>query len=441
MQRIILTQPLSDHVAEQYDGLHTQSKMFIVLRWLCHLRWLAVIGQALAIALGYLILQLPLPLVSLGGLVGGALGSNLLLWGYLLNTKSPPQALVPLVLMLDVILLTGILACTGGASNPFCVFYLIHVAMAAVVARPGWSWAVLVMTLLCYAMMFLVTDTVLLSSELPTWVLRAGSWIAWALSAVVITYFVGRLRTTLRAREKQITMMTQRVHRTDRLAALTALAAGAAHELGSPLGTIMLAASELQHQATQNPDAPPSKHLVEDLALIAQQAQRCRRILDSMNADTVRHADEQPTDFTAAQLVDEIKTELRADQCDKLIVHDRLRNRCITSRKHTLIQALSILLHNALDASTDTSSPVTFTLQKSGSQYQFIIQDQGCGIDEQQIQHLGEPFRTTKSPQQGMGLGLFLARLMTEQLHGQLSLHSAADKGTIAVLQFDVNPN
>ena len=92
-----------------------------------------------------------------------------------------------------------------------------------------------------------------------------------------------------------------------------------------------------------------------------------------------------------------------------------------------------------MDASSDTHYSVTFTIQKSDRQLQFIIQDQGCGISDEQFQHLGEPFRTTKGPQQGMGLGLFLARLMTEQLHGQLTLHSAPTKGTIAVLQFDSN--
>ena len=244
MQRITLTQPIDDLSARTFEGLHTQPKVLIVLRWLCHLRWLAVLGQALAIALGYLILQLPLPMTTLGIWVGVALGSNLLLTVYLLGASSPPRVLVPLVLLLDVILLTGMLGCTGGAANPLCVFYLIHVAMAVVVARPGWSWGVLVTTLFCYALMFFVDDQIFAPSDLPAWVLRVGSWSSLALTAVVLTYFVGQLRSTLRNRERQIGSMADRVNRADRLAALTALAAGAAHELGSPLGTIMLAASE-----------------------------------------------------------------------------------------------------------------------------------------------------------------------------------------------------
>lgn len=436
MQRITLTQPVPDHHADELYGLHAQSEVLIVLRWLCHLRWLAVIGQTLAIALGYLILQLPLPLIPLGAWVGGAIGLNLLLWGYLFSAKSPPRVLIPLTLIADVLLLTGMLASAGGASNPFCVFYLIHVAMAVVVARPAWSWAVLVITLMCYAAMFLVSDALFVESGLPSWVLRAGAWLSLALTAVVITYFVGRLRTTLRRREKLIASMAQRVNRADRLAALTALAAGAAHELGSPLGTIMLAASELEHQVKQGGEGIKLQHLGEDLTLIAEQAQRCRRILDSMNADTVRHADEKPSDFAASELVDAMKSELSPTQLNQFIVHDRIGSERITTRKHTLIQALGILLHNAFDASAQTHTPVTFTIQKSDQQFQFIIQDQGCGISDEQLQHIGEPFRTTKGPQQGMGLGLFLARLMTEQLHGRLTLHSSLGKGTIAVLQF-----
>jgi two-component system sensor histidine kinase RegB len=410
--------------------------VLIVLRWLCRLRWLAVMGQTLAITLGFLILHLPLPMSLLGAWVGAAMGSNLILSLYLLSSQSPPRVLVPLILLLDVILLTGMLASTGGAANPFCVFYLIHVAMAVVVARTNWSWAVLVTTLICYAAMFFVDDHIITNSDLPAWIWRAGSWTALALTAVVLTYFVGQLRSTLRIREKQITSMADRVNRSDRLAALTALAAGAAHELGSPLGTIMLAASEMQHHIQQGKTPADLPHLREDLDLIAQQAQRCRRILDSMNADTVRHADEDPTQFTSMQLLDDLKAELLASQWDQLHIQDRMGQTPITTRKHTLIQALGILIHNALDASADTNTPITLTIQQADSSCQCVIQDRGSGISDQQLQHLGEPFRTTKNPQQGMGLGLFLARLMTEQLHGRLTIHSAPGKGTIAVLQF-----
>jgi two-component system sensor histidine kinase RegB len=437
LQRITLTQPVSDEQAQTYYGLHAQPKVIIVLRWLCHLRWLAVIGQTMAIALGYLILQLPLPLAVLGGWVGVAMVSNLLLSVYLLKARSAPRVLVPLVLLLDVLLLTGMLASAGGAANPFAVFYLIHVAMAVVVARPGWSWVILVTTLICYALTFLVSDELFVDSGLPSWVLRAGAWVALALTAILITYFSSQLRTTLRVREKQIAQMSERVNRSDRLAALTALAAGAAHELGSPLGTILLAASELEHQLQQCSESMPIRNLREDLTLISEQAQRCRRILDSMNADTVRQADEQPTAFAVTDLIDAIHDELQPAQREQLVVQNRLAVPTITAHKHTLIQALSILLHNAIDASAQSHEPVTFTLQQSDHLYQFIIQDHGCGISDEQMQHIGEPFRTTKSPQHGMGLGLFLARLMTEQMHGRLTLHSAAGRGTIAVLQFD----
>lgn len=437
MQRIVLTQPIADEQIDPVYGLHMQPKVFIVLQWLCRLRWIAVLGQALAIGLGDWVLQLPLALPSLFVWVGLALGSNLVLTLYLFKSRSVPSVLVPLVLMFDVVLLTGLLGCTGGASNPFTVFYLIHVAMAVVVASVRWSWVVLALTLICYALLFCIDDSIFLKSGLADWVLRVGAWIALALTAMVITYFTGQLRQTLRKREKQIASMSQRVNRSDRLASLTALAAGAAHELGSPLGTIMLAASELQHQVQTQGSDLKTAHLLEDLTLILEQSQRCRRILDSMNADTVRQADEQLTAFDVQEFIEAIKQELYPIAKDRLVIHNRLSCPQIKARKHTLIQALSILLHNAFDASSQTNKPVVFTIQKSDNSYQFIVQDHGMGIPKEQVQYIGEPFRTTKDPQCGMGLGLFLARLMTEQMHGKLTLHSMPQKGTIAVLQFD----
>jgi hypothetical protein len=88
---------------------------------------------------------------------------------------------IPAVLMLDVCLLTALLLCAGGRSNPFCVLYLVHVAMAVVTLAEGWSWIVVGLTAICYGLLFWWPGAVVLS--LSPMAQAATQWIALALVA------------------------------------------------------------------------------------------------------------------------------------------------------------------------------------------------------------------------------------------------------------------
>ncbi len=428
---ILATPP--PHAAGAALSLHTRSDVVIMVTWLVRLRWFALAGQSAAVLISHVGLQLHLPLAWLIGVMSVTALTNLGLTALLYRRASLPAALVPGLLLLDVGLLTALLAATGGPSNPFCAIYLTHVAMAVTVLRERTTWLIVGAALAGYLALFAWHAPLRSAGPLPATVYHAGAWVAVAITATSIAYFVGKLRQALRLRERELATMQDRVTRGERLTGLATLAAGAAHELGTPMGTIALVAHEMQRLADRY--ALPER-FSEDVRLIRTELDRCRRILDRMNIDDTQDAEESPARFAVDALLDALREDLRPGQVDRLECHLSPTIREVTVRRQALLQVLGILLHNAFDATEVKDGPVLLTFTGEDKQLTFTIEDCGTGMTAEQLARVGEPFTTTKAPQRGMGLGLFLARRIVEHAGGQLVLRSAPGQGTIAILNF-----
>jgi two-component system sensor histidine kinase RegB len=277
----------------------------VVLPWLVRLRWVAVAGQTLTVLLVATLLDARLPLLPLALTIAVAAGTNVLLAYGLVSPRAPERLLLPAVLTLDTVLLTVLLFFSGGPSNPFAVLYVVHVAMAAVVLSTRWTWWTVGLSAVCFGLLF--WDHVplrLQGGPLPPVprVYLVGAWCSVVLVAGVTATFIERIAAALRRRDQQLAHVRTLAERNERLASLTTLAAGAAHELGTPLGTIAVVARELERtadrlrEATVRPpdaaDGAPAAPdvaarlagLIEDARLVRAEVDRCRRILDRMGA-------------------------------------------------------------------------------------------------------------------------------------------------------------
>ena len=204
--------------------------------------------MAIGAALG--VLGLRYSLVPLGAVLAVTVLTNLGLTVWMragARGEVPPRWLSPAVLVLDVGLLTVLLYYTGGPDNPFAVLYVVHVAMATVVLGPAWVWGIVALSGLCYGVLVLQHHPLIVPQrDLPDWVDAVGQWTALVLVVSLLGYFIGRVMSALRTREAELATMRERAQLNERLASLTTLAAGAAHELGTPLGTIAVVAKELE---------------------------------------------------------------------------------------------------------------------------------------------------------------------------------------------------
>lgn len=421
----------------------TQASSGISLEWLLRLRWITVVAQTAAILLGKQLLSDELSAGPLLGLVAFGALSNAVLMLRLRKPVPVPMALPGLVLGLDILLLTGLLYGSGGAANPFTAIYLVHITLAAVVMRGIWAWALGVLSVLGFGMLFFWNVHVHSLAHMDhgaeggVSLHLMGMWVAFAITAGLIAAFVGRVTEALRHRDEELAALRDLSARQARLAALTTLAAGVAHELGTPLGTIAVAAKELQRSA----EGLGSKgtELVQDAALIREEVSRCRRILDQMTEPTASPLGEDFRPFPWGDLRSDLEASLPAEDRERL-GFEWPETLCCPMPRKGLTRALRALIANALEASPNPS-PVKVRASEMEAGWVVEVEDHGCGMAPEVLAHAGEPFFTTKPAGSGMGLGLFLARTFAEQLGGDLVFDSQVGQGTRVQMRWPLVPH
>jgi two-component system sensor histidine kinase RegB len=410
----------------------------IPLTWLLRLRWITAFAQTAAILVAKRLIPDELSAVPLLALVAFGALSNVALMLRLRRPDPVQPALPGLVLGLDILLLTGLLYGSGGAANPFTAIYLVHITLAAVVMRGLWAWALGGLSIAGFGLLFFWNVHVHSIShmdhgaEAGISLHLVGMWVAFAITAGLIAAFVGRVTEALRQRDEELAALRDLSARQARLAALTTLAAGVAHEMGTPLGTIAVAAKELQRSAEAM--GPAGSDIAGDAMLIRDEVGRCRRILDQMAG---------PSGSTLGEPLQALTWEdLEAELIDGLTDEDRARltfewpiAACGALPRRGLIRALRALLSNAREA-TPRPGRVRVTAHEARGTWHLDIVDEGSGMAPDVLARVGEPFFSTKPTGSGMGLGLFLARTFAEQLGGALTVDSQLGAGTTVQLSW-----
>jgi two-component system sensor histidine kinase RegB len=223
-------------------------------------------------------------------------------------------------------------------------------------------------------------------------------------------------------REEDLEEMRARAARSERIAALTTLAAGAAHELSTPLGTIALAARELERAAQRG---APGSALVDDARLIRAEVDRCRGVLDQMSGRAGGAAVHLPESLDVDDVFGAIRKHLRPERAARLIIRVAPEVPALHAPRAGLVQVLTSLVNNAFDASPDMM-PVSIEAAMDGvtGGVRIEVVDRGTGMTADTLRRAGEPFYTTKEPGRGLGLGLFLARVFAERCGGSITMRS-----------------
>lgn len=402
--------------------------MGVRLRQQIFLRWLAVLGQGLAVIIVGPFMGFPLPLPELVFFiaVSGALNLWLELRYPMTHRLSNDEAVR--YLAYDIVQISVLLYLTGGLLNPFVLMILAPVLISASVLT-GRTTVLLVMLAATIVSVLTFEHRPLpwggdgTSPQLPQLYIF-GIWSALVLSLFFMSSYIYRVSSERRLMSSALFATQQVLSREQRLSALDGLAAAAAHQLGTPLGTIGLIAGELRLQ-----DGLPDE-VAEDIELLVREARRCRDILSALT-DGLEQEDTVFSHISLQTLLEEAVLETNQPDKDIEIRCSGAGTMPKLRRQAEMIYGLGNLVENAVDFA---ATKVDISAEYDAQGINISIADDGPGFKPDVLSRLGEPWTTSRpsqggGAQSGMGLGFFIAKTLLERTGAQLVARNRAQGG------------
>jgi len=405
----------------------------LALPWIVKLRYGVLGGLASLVLLTHYAFGISLPIRWLAIPLTLTACTNMLVYRFARRVGDRPA--LGYLLAFDTLALTALLALTGGPANPLTLLYLVQIALSAVVLSKEWTWSLGILSVLGFGFLFWAHVRVSLLEAHHTTegfsIHLAGMWIAFAAATLLVTVFIGKVSEALRRREQEVLALQNLIGRHERLASIATLAAGAAHELGTPLGTIAITSRDMELRTMKGGGDP---ELAADARLVRSEVERCRAILQRMSARGAEQPGELPTHVSLADLLERVRGTFPAPDRQRIKVSVAADTSSALLPVDAIQQAVAALVRNGLDAAT-VLQPVTLSVAQAGHSLEFVVTDSGCGMSRDTLNRIAEPFFTTKEPGRGMGLGTYLVRVLAEQLGGRLTFESEPGKGTKAMLE------
>jgi two-component system sensor histidine kinase RegB len=413
----------------------TAARGRVRLRTLSNLRWLAVSGQSAALLIVYFGFGYSLPLVECGGIIAASAILNIALALRYPASHRLTNRNATIYLAFDVLQLAALLFLTGGIVNPFALMFLAPVVIAAATLSLG-------NTLILGGLVFALVSLISVFHEplpwpggerllLPT-LYQAGIWASLVIGIGFTSIYAWRIASEGARMSAGLAATQLALSREHRLASLGALATAAAHELGTPLGTIAVVARELERAL------PANSSEAEDARLLREQAERCRAILARLS-----NPEEAMLGATArlplGAFLEDVVDPFRGEDLEIsiLLSPDRPGDPPPQVwRAPELLHGLGNIIENAADFA---KSKVRVQARWNASQLRIAVEDDGPGFAPEIFERIGEPYITSRpghfalgqteigpsgalDKHEGMGLGFFIAKTLIEQTGGVVSV-------------------
>ncbi|MGD9742818.1 MAG: ActS/PrrB/RegB family redox-sensitive histidine kinase [Dongiaceae bacterium] len=421
-----------------WTGATPGSSRRVRLRTLATIRWVAVLGQLAAVLFVQFGLGYPLPLIEVLLVIGASAAVNL--WVTALGRRRTwlSDRTAARYLAFDLLQLAALLFLTGGLTNPFAVLILAPVTVAAtVLSRVSTATLSLLAVLVALGLGLWHRPLPWPTPDFavpPVYLLGFG--VALALSSLFLAAYVFSVAEEARRMSDALSASQMALDREQRVSALGALAAAAAHELGSPLGTIAVVAKELAR------DLPPGSPLAADVALLQSQSDRCRAILAALAARPEVRGGPFLESGRLADLVQEAAAA-HARPGIRLTVEERLAEggggAPPVRRSPEILHGLGTLLQNAIEfATAEVHVPILW----SADSVTLTISDDGPGFPSDLLARLGEPYlsggdRGRGGEHEHMGLGIFIAETLLARSGAVVTMANRPEEGAEVTVRWD----
>ena len=405
------------------------------LRTLITVRWIAIAGQVAALAIVRYGLGFPLPIEGAAVAVAASAGLNLVLAGRRRGSTLLSDRMAAVQLGYDMAQLAALLYLTGGLGNPFAVLILAPVTVSATVLSRRSTISLSILALAILALLAYVHQ------PLP-WpdgafhlesLFILGLSLALGTAVVFIAAYVSSVSEEARRMSDALSATQMALDRERRLSAVGALAAAAAHELGTPLGTIALVAHEIAR------DLPKESPISGDVALLQSEAKRCRDILAELaTRPGSGGAEDRPFGpLPLAAIIETAAAPYRRGTVDFRIESSGDLPPLPPSPE--VSHGFGTLLQNAFEFAR---GEVLVRLAATPQRVEVAIMDDGPGFDPVLLDQLGTPYISTggmgrRSQGEHMGLGVFIAVTLLERTGARLSFRNRPTGGSEAVVSWD----
>ena len=430
----------------------TQTSVRQNLRWLFILRNLMMISEVLLIILAVYGLGIKLPEQQLW-LVVMSTGAINIYTSMRLDTDDPVTELeIFSQISVDVFIIAALLYLTGGASNPITWVFLLPLIITTIMLPQTYAWYMVILTTTMYTMLIAfnvplpsiephMQDPQGLRTDLQHYIMLQhahsmndksyfslhmfGMWFGFVFSAGLVAYFVAELAKTLRFQERNLAEARENALRDERVVALGTLAASAAHDMGTPLGTMAILSHELEQ------DYPSHRYpdLYEKMLIMQQQISRCKEALSVMSASAGEMRAESGRAMLLTDYIDDVIKQWRTHQPSAKLnyfIDSTVDVDAKIIAERTLTHAVINILNNAVEASP---SELGLEFHASWDLYHVTIQirDFGSGFPDELVEVVGK--QPVVSKKRGLGVGLFLTYSTISRLGGTIKLYNTESGG------------
>ncbi len=425
-------------------------KSYLRLRTLVWLRWIAVIGQSITLTYVWY-LDFHFNVVACAAVIILSALLNIWLYSKFPAARRLKTPYVLLTLSYDIIQLSILLYLTGGLQNPFAFLLLAPVTIAATTQPIRITIILQVLAFICSLILLNFHQDLPWYPDTPITLPKLfifGEWLAVVTGLIFVSFYLWRVAREAHQMSEALTSAEMILAREQKLSALDGLAAAAAHELGTPLSTILLVAKELQNEC------PKDSPYMEDLKLLHSEAVRCRGILTKLT-NRKSQTDLMYDHMNLTELIDEVAEPLRSST-KKITIQAMpgpeteligpISREPVIKRNPGIIYALGNIVGNAIDFA---ERELKITAQWSRDDVWLTIVDDGPGFQADLIDRLGEPFVTSRpvggydtldtNEAIGMGLGFFIAKTLLERSGATIEIwnQKAPEKGAVVLLTWE----
>ena len=308
---------------------------------------------------------------------------------------------------------------SGGANNPFITLFLLQITLGAVLLKPFYAWAIVVVTACCaVALAFFYQPLQIMTNKGGAMhsLYLIGLLISFGLNAILLVAFINRIMANLQLRDARLADLRQRAAEEEHIVRMGLLASGAAHELGTPLSTLAVILGDWQRM----PQIARESDLMDDLHEMEHQVQRCKSIVTGVLMSAGETRGDAPETTTLVTFMERVVAQWRSHrQPANFVYREQLPNDVPIISDTALQQMIFNVLDNALEASPGFVQLFVDCDSGDNPQLQLVVSDSGPGFRADILAQLGKPYQSSKG-RPGGGLGLFLVMNVARSLGGHI---------------------